>query len=169
MNYIDLIFILLIVLFFFLGWQLRGIYIAVIPIAFFVGILAANAGYNFFAAKVFKFIVKDTSRVLLSYSTSFLIASSIIVLIALSIARFFDYHKMTALDNFLGAAAMILTMAIPIYFLFLFLGEKVTMKGLHFKESLNHSMIFPYIQKFALFVVRLPILQDFLKYNIIIK
>lgn len=169
MNYIDIILLLICVLFFVLGWKARGIYLIVIPLAFFFGIIAANYGSAWLDPKLAKLIKNDVTRSLFAYALVFLVASGLVVLGLLSLARFFDYHDMSVFDRLLGSLALILLMLIPTYYLLLFLGEKLTYKPLHLKETLGKSYFFPYLQKYVLFAVNLGVLKDFLKYNLIIK
>ncbi len=160
MTYIDIILIIIFLFAFILGWNLRGIYVITIPIAFFLGILVANIGYLSLAELLVNYISNETKRFLMSYTILFLIASSLVIAIAYTFARFFDVFKLTVFDRILGAIIFICFISIPTYFVLISL-LKVNFNWFNYINALNNSLLFPHLEKLTFFIIRLPVLKHF--------
>lgn len=166
MNYIDIILIIVALIGFLIGWKLRGIFMIIVPAAFLLGIVAANLGYHNLSALLAKHISEESSRTVISYCAIFLIASSIIVFLGVFISHFFDFLSLAFLDRILGAAIMITVLIILVY---LGLDHMRDKNMFNLNTGLQHSLFFPYIQKYADFIFKIPILKQFTIANHIIK
>ncbi len=160
MTYIDIFLIIIFLFSFILGWNLRGIYVITIPIAFFSGILIANIGYHSLADMLTKHITNETKCFLISYTILFIITSSIVISIAYTFARFFDVFKLTIFDRILGAVIFICFISIPVYFTLIGL-IKINFNWFNYNNALNNSLLFPYLEKLTFFIIRLPVLKHF--------
>lgn len=168
MTYIDIILIIIFLMAFTIGWRLRGIYTITIPIAFFIGLFFANAGYTTMSEILSKTIINETKRMLISYTILFLIASSIVIIIAYTFAKFFDFFKLTIFDRILGAIIFICFISIPIYFI-IFTMVKLNFNYFNFINAVKNSFIFPHLEKLTLFIIHLPVLKHFSIIKTIIK
>jgi len=168
MTYIDIILIIIFLMAFIIGWRLRGIYTITIPIAFFIGLFAANMGYITMSEILNKIITNEAKRMLISYTILFLIASSIVIIIAYTFAKFFDFFKLTIFDRILGAIIFICFTSIPVYFI-IFTLVKLNFNYFNFINAVKNSVIFPHIEKLTIFIIHLPILKHFSIVKTIIK
>ncbi|MFP4465951.1 MAG: hypothetical protein ACLFP1_02765 [Candidatus Goldiibacteriota bacterium] len=158
MNYIDIFLIITLFLFFAIGWKLRGIYLIIVPIAFFTGIITANIGYTEFS-RALTFMESEEKRLLLSYTLLFLLGSCIIVFAAITAARFFDFFKLTFIDRALGAFIFMSAAAIPLY-LFMNMLNKLTLTDvINYHTALVESFLFGKLESYALFLVKLPLVE----------
>ena len=169
MNYIDIIIVITVFLAFAMGWRFRGIYLIVIPIAFFTGIITANVGYPLMSFFLKSSIINETKRILISYTLVFLIFSSSVVFAGIFAAKFFDFFKITFIDRALGSLIFISIVLIPFYFLLSFLDNAVGFAALNFHESLKNSLFFPSVEKYVFFIIKLPALEHLSVFKTILK
>ncbi len=156
MNHIDLILIFLFFLFFAIGWKIRGIYLIFLPIAFFAGIILANATYPFFAKIFFKTITNESKKIILSYLTAFICFASITIIAGILISKFFDSLNLTIFDKLLGGLILVLITLIPVYFIF---NIFVDMNLFGFKTSVKASLLFPLMEKYVLLILKIPVFK----------
>ncbi len=166
MNYIDIIILVTVLLGFFIGWKLRGIFMIIIPIAFLAGIVTANFGHVWLA-KLLAPHVSDPSRsVLFSYLIIFILASSLIVFVGVAITHFFEFMSLAFIDRILGSILLITLLLVPVYLTFNFLGEK---NLFNFKKDLKKSLTYPVVKAYSKFIFRIPVAKEAVKAEKIIK
>jgi len=169
MNYIDIILIIILFFSFAIGWKFRGIYLIVIPVAFFTGIVFANVGYPVLAALLKDVIPNETKRMLISYTLVFLSFAGLVVVAGMLVTKFFDFFQLTIIDRVLGAIIFISVIIIPVYFLFTFLDRTAGSALPGFHESIKNSLFFPAIQKYVFFIIKLPALKHLAIIETILK
>jgi uncharacterized membrane protein required for colicin V production len=160
MNHIDIAIIVLILASFAIGWKLRGVYVIIIPIAFFVAVLFANLTFGLFAKILEKGVPNEAKRHLIGYSIAFLLAAAAVVFAGMFLARGFDFFKLTFIDRALGAIILITVLLIPIYLLFSFM-DNLHFNFFDFHNALKKSMLYPKIGKYVIFIMKLPVLKHF--------
>ena len=166
MNYIDIMLIIIALFGFFIGWKLRGIFVIIIPVAFILGIVAANFGYRGFARLFAKHIAEEPRRTFIAYLIIFLVTSSIIIFTAVFISHFFDFLNLAFIDRILGAAVIITALMIPSYLVLDFMNDR---NMFHFAADLKRSCIFPHLKTYVTFLFKVPILKQLSIVNKIIK
>jgi uncharacterized membrane protein required for colicin V production len=166
MNYIDIILIIVVLLGFFIGWKLRGIFMIIIPVAFILGIVAANFGYHGLAKLFVKHIADESRRTTISYVIIFLVTSSFIVFAGVFITHFFDFLSLAFIDRILGAAILITALLIPAYLVLDYMSDR---NMFHFAVDLKKSMFFPHLKAYITFLLKVPILKQLSVVDKIIK
>jgi uncharacterized membrane protein required for colicin V production len=161
MNQIDIAIIILMLAFFAIGWKLRGVYVIIIPVAFFAAVLFANITFGVFAKVLAKGIPNEAKRHLIAYSLAFLIAATAVVFAGMFLARSFDFFKLTFVDRALGAVILITVMLIPVYMLLTFMDKQLHFNLFDFHNALKKSLLYPKIGKYAVFIMKLPLLKHF--------
>ncbi|HRU39287.1 MAG TPA: CvpA family protein [Candidatus Goldiibacteriota bacterium] len=169
MNHIDAAIIVIILASFLIGWKLRGVYVIIIPAAFFAGVFFANLTFGIFAKALAAGVPNEAKRHLIGYSISFIIGASVIVLAGIFLARGFDFFKLTFVDRILGALILITAMLLPLYMLIIFLDRQVHFNLFGFHEGLKKSLLFPKIEKYSLLVLKLPLLKHLRALEAILK
>lgn len=159
LNYIDILIIISLLFFLMVGWNIRGIYMILIPLAFFLGIFVANLTYFSLASVLENTIPNEAKRYLISYSIIFLTVITIIVFSGITTAKFFDFFKLAFVDRFLGAILMCFLLAIPLYFLLMFIG-KTGFNGFDFQGMLKDSFLFAKLKIYATAVFKLPMIKQ---------
>ncbi|MEI7640810.1 MAG: hypothetical protein WCJ46_04795 [bacterium] len=162
MNYIDIILIVLLCLSFIIGWKLRGIYIIIIPLAFILGALAGTMGYEGLA-KTFSFIKNDMNRKLIAYSFLFVLGAGVVVTAGIILARLADVFALTAVDKFIGGTVC-MTLLVLLLNSFYMASDKISVikvgaSKTDIKADFKASAIFPYIEGYAAFLTRLPVIN----------
>jgi uncharacterized membrane protein required for colicin V production len=169
MNQIDFALLIIILACFAFGWKLRGVYMIIVPVAFFIGIFFANITYDAFSNMLAAGVPNEAKRRMIAYCISFIISAGVVIFIGMFLARGFDFFKLTFLDRALGAAILISVMLTPIYFLFIFLDNKLHFNLMDFHLALKHSLFFPRIQKYVEFLSCLPMLRQLAMLEAILK
>ena len=169
MNYIDILLVIIVFFSFAIGWRMRGVYLIFIPIAFFTGIIFANVGYPVTAFFLKGLIANETKRMLIAYTTTFLVFGAAVVLTGIFTAKFFDFFKLTFVDRLLGAVIFISIIIIPVFFLFSFLDKTIGFNAFSFHDSLQRSLFFPAIRDYTFFIVKLPALKHLTIIETILK
>jgi len=154
-NYIDVFLICVTGLLFMFGWRIRGIYAIVIPASFIAGIFFANFFYLPFSSLLEGAVAAEKKRHLLSYTLVFLIFASLIIMAGIFAAKFFDFFKLAFLDRALGAALLICALMIPLYFSMAGL-SKTGFNKFDYRSKLKQSVLFPLLENYTGFIVRLP-------------
>ena len=161
LNLIDIVLFFVIIAYFLLGWRLRGIYLLVIPIAFFVGIFIANLSY-LATAKILTGLIKtQPNRNLMAYTLMFVISSGVVIFAGMTLARFFDVFKIDILDRILGAVLFTLIMVIPTYFVFEFL-QKLPL-SMHLKSNIETSLILTVIKNYVNVILKMTLFKHISK------
>lgn len=168
MNHIDIAIIILVLASFAVGWKLRGVYVIIIPIAFFAAVLFANLTFGVFA-KILTGIPNEAKRHLIAYSIAFLIAAAATVFFGMFLAKGFDFFKLTFVDRALGAVILITVLLIPIYLLFTFMDKQLHFNFFDFHNALKKSLLYPKIGSYVLFVMKFPLLKHFKVLEAILK
>jgi len=160
-NYIDIILFFVVIVFFLLGWRLRGIYLIIIPIAFFVGIFIANISY-IAASKIMSGIIKtQPNRNLIAYTMMFVIAAIVVIFAGMTLARFFDVFKLDFIDRLLGAVIFTFIMVIPTYFLMIFISKLHA--SAHIKSAIETSIIMGMLKSYINFIVKFTLFKKITK------
>lgn len=168
MNYIDIFIIISLMFFLMLGWNIRGIYMILIPLSFFSGILLANLTYASLASVLQNIIPDDAKRQLISYSVIFLAVIVVIVFAGITTAKFFDFFKLVFIDRFLGAVFMCLLLAIPLYFMLFFIG-KTEFNAFGFQGYLKTSFLYSKLELYASSVFKMPFIKQLPSLEILFK
>lgn len=169
MNYIDITLIVLLIVFFAIGWKLRGVYVIIIPIAFFAAVLVANITFGVLAKVISAGVPNEAKRHLIAYSIAFLLAAAAVIAVGVFLAKSFDFFKLTFVDRALGAALLITVMIIPVYLGLSFLDYKVHFNMFDFHEALKKSVLYGKIAKFSGFILKLTLLKHFKALEFILK
>lgn len=159
LNYIDIFIVISLLFYLMVGWNIRGIYMILIPLSFFLGIFIANLTYYSLAGVLENAIPNEAKRYLISYSIIFLTVITVIVFSGITTAKFFDFFKLAFVDRFLGAILMCFLLAIPLYFLLLFIG-KTGFNGFDFQGALKDSFLFAKLKIYATAVFKLPMIKQ---------
>jgi uncharacterized membrane protein required for colicin V production len=168
MNHIDITLIILILISFAIGWKLRGVYVIIIPIAFFAAVLFANLTFGIFAKVLEHGVPNEAKRHLIGYSIAFLMAAAVVVFAGMFLAGGFDFFRLTFIDRALGAVILITVLLIPIYLLFSFI-DSLHFNLFDFHNALKKSMLYPKIGKYVAFIMKLPVLKNFKILETILK
>ena len=168
MNYIDIFIIISLMFFLMVGWNIRGIYMILIPLAFFLGIFLANVTYFSLASALEGLIPNEAKRYLISYSLIFLTVITVIVFAGITTAKFFDFFKLAFIDRFLGAVLMCLLLSIPLYFLLYFI-HKTGFNGFDFQVHLKGSFLYSRLEIYAAAVFKMPFIKQLSAFERILK
>jgi uncharacterized membrane protein required for colicin V production len=169
MNHIDIAIIILILACFAVGWKLRGVYVIIIPVAFFAAVLFANLTFGLFAKVLEAGVPNEAKRHLIGYTIAFLIAAAAVVFAGMFLAKGFDFFKLTFIDRTLGAILLITVLLVPIYLMLSFLDNQVHFNLFDFHNALKKSLLYPKIGKYAVFVLKIPLLKHFKVLEAILK
>lgn len=156
MNQVDFILFLIILLFFTIGWKIRGIYLIFLVSAFLVGIFLANMTYNFFAKNFFNSVNDVSKKIIISYLAAFVFFASIVVIIGILLSKFFDFINLTIFDKIFGAIILVTVGLIPFYFILNFM---VSIDAFGFKLAAKKSILFPLVKKYVISFLNLPIFK----------
>jgi uncharacterized membrane protein required for colicin V production len=169
MNHLDIALIVLIIIFFIIGWKLRGIFIVIIPAAFFIGVFFANITYPIFARIISPGVPNEVKRHLIAYCIAFVIAAGAVVIIGVFLAKGFDFLRLTFVDRTIGAVVLITVLLVPLYLLLAFMDKQLHFNLLDFHNALHKSLLFPKIEKYVFFIIRLPVLKHLSVIETILK
>jgi len=155
MSAIDITLIIIAFLCFLIGWRIRGVYLFLIPIAFFVGILAANYGHAPFLKLLTKTHAASPKGLMISYAVIFLLGVSTVVITGMFLAKFLDVFKIDLVDKALGGFLMIAVAAAPVYYLIVWGETKI--RADWYAKAVENSILLPYLAKYAAFMVKLEV------------
>lgn len=155
MSAIDITLIIIAFLCFLIGWRIRGVYLFIIPLAFFVGIIAANYGHVPFLKLLTKSYASSPKGLMISYAIIFLFAVSSVVIAGIFLAKFLDVFKIDLVDKALGGFLMIAVAAAPVYYMLIWGQTKI--KAEWYTKAVENSVLLPFLAKYAAFLIKLEL------------